>query len=201
MAKTARQGSEMESMDAITSTPTAWFVPAASSGILGDVLAPLGLLLAALGAAGQAVLLVAAAALRIAGLLVPSAAVRFCAPRCFRLVYNMYFTNGCGSFLHRAIVSLSRGGNGPLRGAHLRVLRPTRLYRRAATGQLQGGTGAAPLPFATVWPVPLLEDNMAYIIVDHATGLAAAVDVCAAVPGDLARADHAPASRPQRGQH
>eukprot|EP00936_MAST-01D_sp_MAST-1D-sp1_P001928 g1928.t1 len=100
----------------------------------------------------------------------------------------MYFTNGCGSLLHRAIVSMSRGGNGPLRDAHLRVLRPTRLYRRATDGQQQSGTGMPPLPFATVWPVPLLEDNMAYIIVDHATGLAAAVDVCAAAPVlDLAK--------------
>eukprot|EP00937_MAST-01D_sp_MAST-1D-sp2_P005781 g5781.t1 len=156
----------------VSTAPSDWFVPAVSSGLAGDVLQPLWLLIAAIGAILQGALLGVGAALRVLSLLVPEAVGHFCGPRCFRAVYQLYFSNGCGSCLHRIIVALSRGGNGRLRGAHLRVLRPARLCRR-------GGCG---VPFATVWPVPLLEDNVAYLVVDHATGAAAAIDVCAAEP-------------------
>ena len=65
----------------------------------------------------------------------------------FKFGYNIYLTS-CGACIHR-LMSMAAGDQ--LGTAHRKVLSPTVLKT------------------CTVWPVPILFDNYAYLIIDHRT--------------------------------
>jgi hydroxyacylglutathione hydrolase len=137
----------------------------------------------AVGSALTAVGLVLGAALFVAQRLVPRALLSLLGRLLFRCGYNCYLTQRVGTLVHKCFVwGTSAGSSAPLRAAHTNILRPTRLYRSSGGGGGGDGAGAAAEVFASVWPCPLLNDNFCYLLVDHASGAAAAVDVCEAAP-------------------